>query len=82
MLPVSKAGWIKLFVDGYTATFTRETGVTSLGPPMAAEQPGHRYTPLTIAQIYLWGLTTTCLFCHLLEETWAKLEKPCCDLGA
>ena len=40
MLPVSKGGWIKLFADGYTATFTTEWGVMCLGPPMAAHQLG------------------------------------------
>lgn len=82
MLPVSKGGWIKLFAGGYTATFTTERGVTCLGSPMAAHCPGHRSTPLTRAQIYPWNLAISVYFSQLLEETWAQLEEPCCELGA
>lgn len=69
MFPVSKGGLIKLFAGGYTATFTTGWGVTCLGPPMAAHQPGYRPTPLTRTQIYPWGLAISVYFGHLLGET-------------
>lgn len=68
-------------MDGYRAMFITERGVMCLGPRRTAHRPGHRSTPLTRAQIYPWGLAIGVYFGHLLEETWAQLEKPFCELG-